>query len=799
MNGLAAYSYLHARISSRLLGAALLLIGLFLGTADPALAQSNPLANPLVKAVAPAAKPTTAEDIDSLIKTLDDDQARAKLKQQLQLLLQAQRGQHPGAAATPGQNAGIGAKLLGSISHHIESVSNALVNLVQVVADFPNRIRGALQALSDPALRDYWLNVVIDLFGVLAAAFAAAILTNRVIMRPRRVLQQQETRRWIVRILYVPLIFVFESLPTIAFALVSYIALPLFDPSADARLITTAILGAQIASQLAGAAATALLTPAAPSLRVLRCSDETAAYLRLWVRRLAVVGFYGYALTQLVAVIGFEPTLEEALHHAWGLLLAAMGVILVFQNRVAVAERIAGGPLTAAPETPPDEAVATPLEPQPEADQRTVRFKRLRRQVAKLWHVLAVIYIIAVYAVSTVGIEGGFSFLVKATVFTVILLLLLRLADDFVREVFDRSFALPDEVKRVLPGLESRANRYLPILKQAVLIGVYLVGLFALLQIWGVDVIGWVSDGAGRPIMAGAFKIVIIIAVSALLSEVVNLAIEHYLREQDMSGRRIYHSGRVRTLLPMLRNAFRITLTVIVLLVVLSQIGVDIAPLLAAAGVVGLAVGFGAQTLVKDIITGVFILLEDTIAIGDVVDLGGSHAGVVEGMTIRTMRLRDGSGSVHTVPFSSVTIVQNLTKDFSYATFDLKVDYREDVDKVLEAIKEVGGEIAKDPQFRYGIIGPLEIIGVDAFQDSGVLVKARMKTRAMSQWDVMRAFNLRLKRLFDHRGLRFPGVMAANPAPAAAPAPAPQPDPTTNETPPQPAATSESKTIAVPR
>jgi len=266
-----------------------------------------------------------------------------------------------------------------------------------------------------------------------------------------------------------------------------------------------------------------------------------------------------------------------------------------------------------------------------------------------------------------------------------------------------------------------------------------------------------------------------------------------------MSGRRIYHSGRVRTLLPMLRNAFRITLTVIVLLVVLSQIGVDIAPLLAAAGVVGLAVGFGAQTLVKDIITGVFILLEDTIAIGDVVDLGGSHAGVVEGMTIRTMRLRDGSGSVHTVPFSSVTIVQNLTKDFSYATFDLKVDYREDVDKVLEAIKEVGGEIAKDPQFRYGIIGPLEIIGVDAFQDSGVLVKARMKTRAMSQWDVMRAFNLRLKRLFDHRGLRFPGVMAANPAPAAAPAPAPQPDPTTNETPPQPAATSESKTIAVPR
>ena len=124
-----------------------------------------------------------------------------------------------------------------------------------------------------------------------------------------------------------------------------------------------------------------------------------------------------------------------------------------------------------------------------------------------------------------------------------------------------------------------------------------------------------------------------------------------------------------------------------ILMVVLSEIGVDIAPLLAAAGVVGLAVGFGAQTLVKDIITGVFILIEDTIAIGDVVDLGG-HAGVVEGMTIRTIRLRDGAGAVHTVPFSAVTIVQNLTKDFSYATFDLKVDFREDVDKVIDAIVE---------------------------------------------------------------------------------------------------------------
>jgi small conductance mechanosensitive channel len=267
--------------------------------------------------------------------------------------------------------------------------------------------------------------------------------------------------------------------------------------------------------------------------------------------------------------------------------------------------------------------------------------------------------------------------------------------------------------------------------------------------------------------MAGIFKIVIIILLSAILSELVNMAIEHYLRDTDQQGRHIYHSSRMRTLLPLLRNAFRITLGVVVLMVVLSEIGFDIAPLLAAAGVVGLAVGFGAQTLVKDIITGVFILLEDTISVGDVVDLGG-HAGVVEGMTIRTIRLRDGAGAVHTVPFGAVTIVQNLTKDFSYATFDIKVDYREDGDKVIEMIRRVGAEIEKDPSLRYGLLGTTEIIGLDTFADNGFIIKARIKTRAMSQWDVMRAFNLRLKRAFDEADMMFPGMMAATPPRAAA-------------------------------
>ncbi|MES1151961.1 MAG: mechanosensitive ion channel domain-containing protein, partial [Dongia sp.] len=412
------------------------------------------------------------------------------------------------------------------------------------------------------------------------------------------------------------------------------------------------------------------------------------------MRRLAVVAFYGYAITELATKLGIDASLYEVIARLWGLLLAAMAVILVLQNRTAVAEWIAGGPVVDPPQpAPTEEPVVTPLEPEaPTAGGRAVRFKTFRRQAARIWHIFAIAYVVASYAVWSLQIEGGFAFLFRATILTGILFVVIRLADTFLRQVFDRSFALPDEVKRLLPGLEARTNRYLPLMKQALLIVLYLAGLFALLQIWGLDMIGWLSDGAGRPVMAAIFKIAIILVLSAVLSEVVNLAIEHYLRDHDQQGRRIYHSSRMRTLLPLLRNAFRITLGVLILLVVLSEVGIDIGPLLAAAGVVGLAIGFGAQTLVKDIITGVFILIEDTIAIGDVVDLGG-HAGVVEGMTIRTIRLRDGAGTVHTVPFSAVTIVQNLTKDFSYATFDLQVDSREDTDRVIAIMKEVGAEI----------------------------------------------------------------------------------------------------------
>jgi len=206
---------------------------------------------------------------------------------------------------------------------------------------------------------------------------------------------------------------------------------------------------------LTAATTASLLAVSAPGLRLFHMSDETAAYLQVWVRRLAVVAFYGYAITELSTKLGIDASLYEVIARLWGLLLAAMAIILILQNRIAVAEWIAGGPISDQPhpETA-DEPIATPLEPEtPPASGRAVRFKAFRRQVARLWHILAIAYVVAGYAVWSLQIEGGFAFLFRATILTAILLLILRLADTFLRQVFDRSFALPDEVKRLLPAL----------------------------------------------------------------------------------------------------------------------------------------------------------------------------------------------------------------------------------------------------------------------------------------------------------------------------------------------------------
>ena len=212
---------------------------------------------------------------------------------------------------------------------------------------------------------------------------------------------------------------------------------------------------------------------------------------------------------------------------------------------------------------------------------------------------------------------------------------------------------------------------------------------------------------------------------------------------------------RINTLFRILRNFVSIAILIIVIMLVLSELGIEIGPLIAAAGVVGLAVGFGAQTLVKDIITGLFIILEGQITIGDIVEVAG-HSGRVEAISIRTLRLRDVNGHLHVVPFSEVTTVKNITQDQDYHSFEIGVSYNEDVDHVIETIEKVGKDLKKDKNFKSKINGKIEVFGLDKFEDSSIIIKGRIPTVHKQQWLVKREFNRRLKIAFDKSGIEIP-------------------------------------------
>jgi small conductance mechanosensitive channel len=212
---------------------------------------------------------------------------------------------------------------------------------------------------------------------------------------------------------------------------------------------------------------------------------------------------------------------------------------------------------------------------------------------------------------------------------------------------------------------------------------------------------------------------------------------------------------RADTLKSVSRNILTVTVLAVAILMVLKVLDIEIGPILAAAGVVGIAVGFGAQELIKDLINGFFILLDDQIRVGDVVQIA-DKGGLVESVNLRMITLRDLAGNVHFVRNGQISVVTNMTKEYSRYVFDIGVAYRENVDDVIAVIKQVDEELRNDMAFKFDILEPIEILGLDQFADSAVIIKARTKTKPIRQWAVGREFNRRLKMKFDELNIEIP-------------------------------------------
>jgi moderate conductance mechanosensitive channel len=669
-------------------------------------------------------RPVGAEDLRQLSAALEDETRRAELLAHIRALIDV-REAAPVREEIHAHTLITG--VIGELSESVAEMQTAMAALAGKLEMLPAAAAYALDQVLDPGTRARWLTATAAAIAVAIAAVAVELLVKIALRRPRHALESREFVALPLRLVMLLARTIMDLVPIAALAILVAAVLSIVDVEQQTRVIALTIVNAYVFVRAILVLARAILAPAVPALRLFPIASETANYLNVWVRRLTLVGVIGYFVISGGLLLGMTPAVHTLLLRLLGFVLALMAIVFILQNRTEIAGWIRS-----------------------EGKGRAVDV--VRRRIAAVWHVLAVIYVATVYLIWAADIGNGFAFVARATVISALVLAAAMLIQNAVTPIIRRGFGIGKDLQAKYPDLERRANKYLPIVSLALRFLLWGVALLAVLAAWGIDAFGWLATPAGGRLLNRIVSITIVLAAAAFVWEFASSGIENYLARRTEAGKA---TARARTLLPLLRNALLVVLSVMVSLIVLSEIGVDIGPLLAGAGVVGLAIGFGSQTLVKDVITGAFLLFEDAISVGDVVSVAGT-SGLVEGLSIRSIRLRDVAGNVHTIPFSSVGPVTNMTKEFSFYVMDIGVAYREDTDHVTEVIKEIVEEMRAEPEFEAVILEPLEVLGVDRFADSAVIIKARLKTVPVKQWMVGRAFNRRMKKRFDALGIEIP-------------------------------------------
>ncbi|NML32798.1 mechanosensitive ion channel family protein [Paraburkholderia antibiotica] len=471
-----------------------------------------------------------------------------------------------------------------------------------------------------------------------------------------------------------------------------------------------------------------LLQPSAPRLRLLRMSDAWAAYVLNWIARIVSVVGAGVALAEIAQALGMNDAAHLALLKVVALAGHVMISILVLQCATPVGNRIR---------------------------KRFSAHESLQmfgNALADAWAWVTAAIVMALWFVWAFDVQNGYHALVNIGGMTLAILVGSRLVSIVVFGALARLFHVQDDESRSL--VHQHAYRYYPLLRRVIGWIIGIVTALALLQAWGVNVIDLFRTGTIGHRLASALATIGVAAVVALIVwEVVNVAAERRLDNWTNRGD-LMRAARLRTLMPMLRSALFCVIALVVVLTGLSELGVNIGPLLAGASIFGVALGFGSQKLVQDFITGIFLLMENAMQVGDWVTLAGV-SGTVEYLSIRTVRLRGSDGSLFTVPFSSVSTVNNTNRGLGNAAVRVNIVFGQDVERAIDTLKEIGVSLREDDKYKDGILSDFAFWGVDAVDGSAITLAGQMQCRDTSRWGVQREFNRRIVERFSERGIEI--------------------------------------------
>jgi len=671
----------------------------------------------------------SVKDLEALASTIENDQTRQQLLDQIRALIAVEKETAPKRDERP-----ISVRLAEGATKTVEEASQSLAEAERYFRYLPIWVAWLREVSSNPATLGRDAKAALPFVWIFGIAWLVEFLVVRLLARVRK---RSENRAHGSLAARLPMSLRIAALGLCGPAAFAASALAVFfslHPGEAIGKPAFQVFAAYITGRILMILVRMVLAPSAPSLRLVPFSSESAHSLYVWIRRMVTVALVCYLLASIALLFGLPPVVFDGFESLLLLILEVMLIVLILKNRSAVAEWIR----RVDPQSAPSAAG-----------------QAIRRSLAAVWHLAAIFYVMAFVFIRWQRIEGGFTYLVRSTLLSALVVFAAWLLVKGLSRTTARVLTTAEEPYRKFPSLKHRVKIYLPAVFRIIRGAVILMVILSVLEAWQLDAYRWLTTPMGSHILSVFFSILLVVGVAVAIWETVNIATERYLAETEKSGKTPAQSARSRTLLPLMRKALMMVLSVIVVLIVLSEIGVHIGPLLAGAGIIGLAIGFGSQKLVQDVITGVFILVEDAVSVGDVVTVAGI-GGVVEDLSIRSIRLRDLSGNVHTIPFSSVDTVTNMTKLYSYYLLNIGVAYREDTDEVANVCRQIVEEMRAEPEFGSEILEPLEVLGVDQFADSAVIIKARIKTRPIKQWIVGREFNRRMKKRFDELGIEIP-------------------------------------------
>jgi moderate conductance mechanosensitive channel len=506
-----------------------------------------------------------------------------------------------------------------------------------------------------------------------------------------------------------------------AFALTALALATIFTPTpGPAQSFILSYVTAALVALGTALAARFLLAPDAPSARLLPLSDQAARFLQRWLVTLATVGSVAWLSAALLILSGMRLEAHLILALAIGTLIALLLVAMILASRPLVH--------------------ATRLGAEPAAASGP------RARLARSWHLFAIFYLAVIWALWAASIVTRGPSSIWSAVASVLLAAALPLVDH-------ASGRMLAQVLGTDADAPPARQRTVAIVRRAFRIVLAGVALILLPSFWGVDVLRLLGAPGAATFSHALFNILVTTLVAYVAWQLAETVLDRSLAT-DAGAPSPAQNARARTLKPLLRKFILGVLVVVWVMIALSAVGIDIGPLLAGAGVVGIALGFGAQTLVRDVVSGIFFLLDDAFRVGEYIE-AGPLKGTIEGISIRSLRVRHHRGALHTIPYGELTSLTNHSRDWVIVKLEFLVTYDTDVEQVRRLIKRIGQEMLEDPELGPNFIEPLKSQGIHQLADHGLLVRAKFTALPGEQFVIKRQALQRIKHAFDAAGIKF--------------------------------------------